>query len=99
MDEGIRTLPEEVPRIVQSGKVDVLLKLLEKHMAILIRSAPASGKTSLLQQLEDRLKQICNVGTLYLQDVYLHKVGENVKDTNSFEEFLQKPLVNRGLNA
>lgn len=51
------------------------------------------GKTSLLQQLEDRLKQQGRkVGVLHLQRAYLQKIGENELDAEKFSDFFRRTM-------
>ncbi len=93
-DEGIRDLPEDVPRIIRVQKVDDMLKFIDDNKTILVRPAPATGKTSLLQQLQDRLKQQGRkVGVLHLHRAYLRKPGEKEpKDAEEFDVFFEKAV-------
>jgi hypothetical protein len=54
--EGIRT-PNKSKKVVirRRDKVDTLVNLVDDHRTVLVRASPATGKTSMLQLVEDEL--------------------------------------------
>jgi hypothetical protein len=58
MDEGIHVLPESALCIRRNEKINQLFQLSNVHRTILICSSPTTGKTKMVQLLENYLRAL-----------------------------------------
>jgi type II secretory pathway predicted ATPase ExeA len=93
MHEGIRDLPNMAPRINRTQKVEHLLWISAASRIVLICSAPTTGKTVLMQLLEDHLHAHGHqYGKLPITDTRLRKDGGVKEGAETFDEYFARSV-------